>query len=351
MTVTAQGSPVAGDYSLFVDQLAQRHQVAMTFDPTAAIATDGELSLTVDGHEMALDLSTLPAGATVSELAQAINSHADNPGVSATLMRSGTQTFLVLTSAESGAASAISTSFTPGADPAAADITAAIAGSQTLSVAQDAMVRIGSASSVTITSASNELDDVIDGVTITLNAAQAATDAPVTLSVGQDNTTSADNVNAFVDEFNALVSQLKSDKLAGDSMAGSLQRQLRTAFQGTFEGQTLYSVGLEFDRYGKLSVDNSRFEAALQADPDGFNAMLSGENGVMNKLQGLLEPYSSSFGLITDKTRTLQSSLDLVTDRQERHELRMENVYKRYLSQFTQMQVTIAQLESSMGSF
>ena len=54
---------------------------------------------------------------------------------------------------------------------------------------------------------------------------------------------------------------------------------------------------------------------------------------------------------MSDKKDTLQASLDIVTRQQASHEFSMEQVYQRYLSQFTQMQQTIAQLESTMGQF
>ena len=79
--------------------------------------------------------------------------------------------------------------------------------------------------------------------------------------------------------------------------------------------------------------------------------MLTGADGLMAKLEQRVEPYTKSYGLINDKKNTLQASLNLVTDKQQRHEYSMEQVYNRYLSQFTQMQITISKLESSMGQF
>jgi len=54
---------------------------------------------------------------------------------------------------------------------------------------------------------------------------------------------------------------------------------------------------------------------------------------------------------MSDKKDTLQASLDIVIRQQASHEISMQQVYQRYLSQFTQMQQTIAQLESTMGQF
>ena len=121
LSITADSDAVAGTYDIFVEQLAQSHQVALSFDPSATLATDGEFSIDLAGEEFAVDLSTLPAGATLTDLASAINTHVDNSGVTATVMRSGTETFLVLTSEESGAANQVTVDFIPGTDPAGAN--------------------------------------------------------------------------------------------------------------------------------------------------------------------------------------------------------------------------------------
>src|SRR5690606_16221503 len=109
---------------------------ALSFDPTATLASDGEFSIDLAGNSFSVDLAGLPANAKLSDLAAAINNHADNDGVSATLVRSGTETFLVISSDESGAANQVNLSFTPGAAPAGADITAALAGQKELKAAQ-----------------------------------------------------------------------------------------------------------------------------------------------------------------------------------------------------------------------
>jgi flagellar hook-associated protein 2 len=79
--------------------------------------------------------------------------------------------------------------------------------------------------------------------------------------------------------------------------------------------------------------------------------MLTGDNGLVNKLQTSLAPYSDRYGFLKTKVDNLQSSLDAVSKKQDDFDTKMQLVYKRYLNQFTQMQITISQLESSMSSF
>ncbi|MEM7389163.1 MAG: flagellar filament capping protein FliD, partial [Pseudomonadota bacterium] len=157
---------------------------------------------------------------------------------------------------------------------------------------------------------------------------------------------------SFVDKFNSLTNGITSNQyLKRDNMAAGLARSLRNDFQGTFEGKTLFSVGIEFDRSGNLKIDNKKLEEAMATNPEQLTSMLTGENGLLSKLETRVEPFTKSYGLMTDKKQSLQASLNIVTRQQKDHEVSMEQVYQRYLSQFTQMQQTIAQLESTMGQF
>ena len=111
LSITTTGSASPGEYDIFVEQLAQAHQVALSFDTTIPLSTNGELTVDLAGESFSVDLSTLGADASLSDLASAINSHVDNSGVKASVIRSGTETFLVMTSEESGAANEVTVSF------------------------------------------------------------------------------------------------------------------------------------------------------------------------------------------------------------------------------------------------
>lgn len=352
LTVTANGTAASGEYDVFVEQLAQAHQVALSFDPAKALPIDGELSIDLAGSAFSVDFASLGADASLTDVANAINSHVDNSGVKASVVRSGTETFLTLTSAESGAANQVGVSFSAGADVNGSNITNAITNKQDLTLAQDAIVKLGTNSALTITSSSNKLDTVIDGVTIDLTQAQPLGDQPIHISISQDQESSKENIQKFIDAFNRLTNSITSNEsLKRDSLSAGLARSLRNDFQGTFEGKTLFSVGIEFDRTGNLKIDSKKLEEAMATNPEQLTSMLTGENGLMAKLEARVEPYTKSYGLMTDKKNTLQSSLDIVVRQQKDHEVSMEQVYQRYLSQFTQMQQTIAQLESTMGQF
>ncbi len=350
--VTAGSKAIAGKYEIFVQQLAQNHQLSLNFNSTDTLPTDGQLELTIAGNSFAVNLAALPAGSGISALANAINNAADNSGVQATVMRSGALSYLVLTSKESGAANTISLNFVPGVDNSGADISGAVAAATELKTAQDAIIKVGAQNPIAVTSSSNTLTDVIEGVTLDLKQAQALADQPVKISISQDPKAVEEKLKKFVESYNALLKQIGSDtSLNTDSMARSIANQLRQSFQKLYEGTPLLEIGIKFDRSGVLSIDSTKMQKALASDPAKIEKMLVSDTGLFSGIQDRLEPYTKRFGLMRDKQQTLQASLDLVTTKQKRHDYSMELVYKRYLAQFTQMQVTIAQLESSMANF
>lgn len=345
---TASSKAVAGDYEIFVKQLAQNHQLALPFAPDVVLPKTGQFTVNFAGGSLAVDLDSLPADPKLSDLAAAINNHPDNNGVQATLLRSNGNTFLVVSSEKTGADQEISL----GLEGVNEILSNALGEQKILKQAQDAIIHIGSGSELEITSSSNKLDNVIEGVTLDLLKAQTTGDNPIRVQVAQDQTAAKESVKKFVDEFNSLFSMLSNDaNLKNDSTARGIQSLLRNSFQGEFSGKSLYSVGLEFDRNGKLSINNSRLEKALTEDPAQLAAMLTGEAGLLSKLSSAVEPYSKSFGIMSKKQQTIQASLEVVNRQKARHDLAMEQVYKRYVAQFTQMQVTIAQLQSSMNNF
>ena len=82
MTVTSNGKASSGQYSFFVEQLAQSHQVGLQLDSdTAPLPSEGTFSLAVKDKSIDIDLATLPAGATAKDLVSHINNAKDNPGV------------------------------------------------------------------------------------------------------------------------------------------------------------------------------------------------------------------------------------------------------------------------------
>lgn len=358
---SSNGQAAVGQYSLFVQQLAQAHQLGFSFaSETAPMPADGTFSVTVNGNSMDLNLNTLPAGATLKDLATGINNSATNPGVQASVVRTGSSVQLMLTSKETGAVNAISSvAYVPGAGGVASDdLIASIAGKSVISQAKDAIVKLGADNPLTITSSSNKLTTVVDGLTLDLSKAQAVGDAPIQLTVGQDPQAMTAALQKFVDGYNSLVGDLGkltsregNGALAGDSSAKSLISLLRTQIRQLPGGMTLSSLGIKSDKSGSLSVDSAALQKSLTSDPTLLTKALQGDSGLLKTLQSATESYTSRTGIIKQRKESLQRDQTQISDKQDALDTRMERTYQRYLQQFTQLNSLMSQMSQTSSLF
>lgn len=354
--VTSSTGAADGEYTIEVNQLAQSHRVGLTFtDENWQAPSSGFLDLTLSGKSMSLDLSSLPAGATLKELRDAINNAADNPGISAIILQTGNDVKLVLTSDKSGAANTIAINLSGGAGGAYNALNTALVGKNELTSAQDALFKF---SGVDITSASNNIENIIGNLNIELTKVNSGN--ATTLTIGRDDDVINTGMKSLVDGYNALVEQTKSATqtkdgnraaLSGDSTARNLNNLLRGVFSNLPSGVYLNDLGLSFDRSGKLSFDESGLKSALQADPAMLDTVLLGTGGLLKNLTNVIEPFNKSKGFFADRIETLNSKIERIGDKTEQLNMRMENTYQRYLAQFTQMNQLQAQMEQTLTLF
>ncbi|MCQ4259999.1 flagellar filament capping protein FliD [Stutzerimonas stutzeri] len=344
-TATVGTTAKAGTYDFFVERLASKQQVAVQG------LVDGSLSGTLTLNTQAFDLSGY---ATLDEAATAINDA--GLGVQATLVRSNGAVSLVVTSAESGAANAFS----------AAIMGNAAATTTTLSTAQDALMRLGGsygAGGIELTSGTNTFANVIDGVSMTVSKTHAATDTPLTVTVGQDKAGTQAKAQTFIDAFNALMTSFdsltasgsdsaKRGALAGDSSVRSIESRLNGLLRSDFGGKSLIEFGISADRNGKLTIDAKRFEAAVANDPAGFEELFTGTDKLLDSIDKTVSSYTSTTnGLLKNRMDTLDMSLRRIDEQFENLQQQYDTHYSRYLRQFTTMMQTMQGMEQTSGLF
>ncbi|WP_323942727.1 lateral flagellar capping protein LafB [Aeromonas hydrophila] len=353
MTVTSNGKASSGQYNFFVDQLAQSHQVGLSLDSeTAPLPADGVFSLSVKGKTIDIDLATLPAGSTVKDLVSKINDAKDNPGVKATLVRTDGKVNMVLTSKDSGLENAISVNYS---GDATNSLGAAIRGKTDITKAQDARLRMGGDNPLTITSASNKIENVVDGLTLQLTKAQKSGDAPLLVNIEQDKEAVTGSLKKFVDSYNELVDELakmtSSDPkapgaLSSDSGVRSLKSVLSNSVRDLPNGLSLSSLGIKTDKAGKLSFSETDFNKALDKDPELLGKALLGDDGLLKRMSDSLDPYTKRDGALKGRKTGLEASEKRVKERMDALDRRMDSAYKRYLNQFS----TMNQMLQTMGA-
>ncbi|MBM0489602.1 flagellar filament capping protein FliD [Aeromonas jandaei] len=353
MTVTSNGKASSGQYNFFVKQLAQSHQVGLSLDSeTTPLPANGVFSLTVKGKSVDIDLATLPAGSTVKDLVSHINNAKDNPGVKATLVRTDGKVNMVLTSKDSGKENAITVNYSGDLN---SSLGIAVTNKSEITKAQDAELQMGGDNPLTITSASNKIENVVDGLTLQLTKAQKTGDAPLQVTVEQDKEAVTGSLKKFVDSYNELVDELakmtSSDPkapgaLSSDSGVRSLKSALANSVRELPNGLSLGSLGIKTDKTGKLSFSETDFNKALEKDPELLGKALMGDDGLLKRMSDSLDPYTKRDGALKGRKSSLEAGEKRVNERMEALDRRMNSAYKRYLNQFT----TMNQMMQTMGN-
>lgn len=368
-TASAESNALTGSYQVFVEQVATSHQVSVgmpdSLEPTTEVPVTGSLTLAVGGKELELDLSTLDSDgdgkASIADLVSAINHHADNPGVNATLVRSGGKTHFMLSSEETGQTNAVNISAS-GTGQAWFDD--AFANLNTLSPAKNAVIWIGEKDSgLKLENSSNTFSNAIDGVELTVTKAQQNGELPLTLSVQGDKEGTKEQITQFIDAYNALMSTLdkysKVDAetntraaLASDPTLRSIESQVKSTVRGEFAGMRLSQIGIEIGRDGKMKLDSEAFEKAQTNNSTALEAMFNGDNNLLDSLDTLVEPYLQfSSGLFKSRKDALKQNIERIDDKKVALERKYQMSYDRYLKQFTQMNTIMRQMNQTQSLF
>ena len=351
--VTANSAAQKGTYNIEVDQLASAHQIGFgdLTDESIKNAT-GTMDITLgegaDAKTITVDMDSV---SSLSDLTKAINGNEDNPGVTASLIRTDGKVTLMLSSDESGAANKVTVGGTSGFDSANA---------KEISKAADAKFRMGE---MEFTNSSNTLDKLIEGVTIELTSKTEA-DKPLTITIGTDTTGTKEQLQTFIDSYNTLQDTLQKltksgsgdgeerGAFAGDSTMASLDRELNDVLRTVFGGKRMSDFGITADKDGKLEIDSKKLDTALTADPQALTGLFNGKEGLISKMDKSLDRYlNSNTGLLKGRQDVLdrqQSDIDTKTDAMN---TRYDSSYNRYLKQFTQLQQAMSQMNNTMSMF
>nr|WP_067287937.1 flagellar filament capping protein FliD [Marinobacterium profundum] len=369
-SMTAKESASLGSYSLEVTRLAGAHKLVGQQGYNAG--DTGSLSFAnAAGDSFSVDIDS--GNATLEGVRDAINAASDNFGVSATILNLSSGPRLVLTSKDTGEENRITSisststsgdlsgfdySYASNADPL---LDGDSANYDQVRAATDAAFTLEGQA---LTSASNTVDSVIPGVTLTLKDT-TETDKPVTLSVGTNTTGIQSTIEGFVTAYNSLqnlISQQTSynaetgqaGSLQGDSLTRTVQNQLRSMISGSYNDggaiSSLLDLGITTNTDGTLKLDSDKLKTALADNFEAVTAFFSAESGLANRLDSGLDTYLQSDGSFASRTESINTQMSRLDDDRESLNIRMSALEARLLSQFNAMDAMVAQL-SSTGDF
>ena len=232
---------------------------------------------------------------------------------------------------------------------------------------QDALIAFGAVDDTSVgvlaTSPDGKFEDLIQGVTLTVNS---ASETPVNITVSQSDTSLVAGVTALVENYNRLRS--KYDEVtaynADTNEAGILQADttvlrvdtdLSSLLSGRFFGssslQSLESVGISLNDDGTLTFDSAEFKAQFAADPQAVRDFLTKEDrGFAVKLSETLEQLGGDTSLLSFRREALEQKVNDNLDRIEFLDERIERFRELTLKQFFNLELALGKLQNNLSA-
>ncbi len=276
ITATAGSGATAGRYAITVTTVASaaRARSGAFATPNDTVA-GGTINLTVKGVAKTIAIT---ANSDLGSVATQINQA--GVGVTAAVVSNGTSYFVSITNRDTGKpiGSGPTGGLTIDADPTGL----------ALAVTQNATNAVFRVDDLDVESQVNDVTTAIPGVTLSIKGVQlTASD----LVIGRDSTASGNNIQGFVDSYNAIMAVLtkslrpdpRGGANAGDKINGTivldLQRRmhslLSTQVVATGTYRTLADIGVKLQNDGTLLLNKTLLTTAIATDAAAVNAVFS----------------------------------------------------------------------------
>lgn len=372
VSVTTSSGAAAGNYAVSVTQLAAAQSVASSaFTASTTPVGEGTLRIELGSYTTnnsttppavtfaakaaatAVDISIGPGDNTLEKIRDRINTA--NAGVSASIVTDASGARLVMRG-QNGEENAFRVSVTEsGTAPglSALAYSAATGATSTMSRTQSAQNAQATINGLNVSSASNTMSNVLEGVTLKLNK---TTTTPATVNVDLDTASISKGVNEFVTAYNSVVSTIRvqtlydetsktAGPLQGDSTARGLLSQMRNLITSDSTATTsfsrLFDLGIETNTDGTLKMKSSKFNDAMGsklADMQKYFAnsddAVATNNGMGQRIKDLASQILDTNGAIANSTDGLKSTIkrnttriEAINDRASLYEARLRQQY------------------------
>lgn len=360
-------------------------------------------NFTVNGAK----IEGITADTTVDGLLTAINNNKD-AGVTATYL--GSENKFVLSSNEKGKGRTISLGADPKDTTDAANLIFGGDGNVSQDGTDGEMSILYNGVQTTITSSSNtfSIDGLDIRATNTFNTGSATAEGGVSFTASADTEKVTETVKKFIEAYNAMIDEVRTQATTrpdsnykpltedqknemnensiknwenkakeGILYNSSALKDLDNATQGIFSSMMmngvsyddLEKIGISFsDDYtagGKIVFDEEKFKTAMDSDPEKVSDLFTGTHGIVNTIDSTLSTYATryaskngnSYGVLIEEAGSEKLSLTLTNnsiykelkDMQEtitNLQSQLSTEQDRYISQFTQMERLINQMNS-----
>ncbi len=321
ITATAGSNAIEGSFSLQVNSLAKAHQIASQgFSSTSATISEGTISFKL-GDRPETTITVDSSNNTVTGLVNAINSQSTDIAAAIVHDQSTGTDRILLTSQHTGASNQIAV--TNNLAAGSGNTTRPDFTGTAIQEAANASVQLGSgAGAITAEYETNQIEGLIDKVTLNLLSAEPGQD--VVIKVSRDTEGAETAIRDFVDEYNSVMSFIEeqtrfnpdtnvASPLLGNRSVSSIKNRLTTLVTETVPGLSsnlnrLSQIGVTIGNTGKLTVDGAKLNSVLSGDTEGVSLK------DVKRLFGLTAESSNSgieFLLGSSRTKASQSPYEV----------------------------------------
>lgn len=390
-TATATSDARADTHSVTVEKLATAHKIRTN----AQSSQDTQLGETTSGNsrtvtitqtvkqedgtdkQVTMEVELKDDETSLSQIAKAINR--EDGDVSASVQRTDNGYQLVLSSKTTGKDGEMTVSVS--GDTKLDGVLNSNAMTQ-VSAAEDAKLTVDGS---TYTRSSNNISDILDGITLSLNAVSKQGEPAEQLTLTQDTSAIKTTVQDFVKAYNALMtlttnaskyvpydaSSISDDQTAttnaqngalmGDSTLRGMISEVRSSVNGMYgESDSDYSaladLGIKIDAAtGQMTLDEKKLDEAIADNPNDVASMFTGKGedvpGLANTLNDIITKYvgdtdTKTDGIIKTSTKTLTEQSEQMQKQIDKTQRLIDASVERYRVQFQNLDTTMSKLNS-----
>ena len=375
--VSTGPNAAAGSYAVNVERLATAQTIsAAALQSSTSTLNEGTLTIELGSYTGTPPFTakagsspvTVSIGAGETSLAAIRDRiNAAGAGVTASIITDANGARLTLRSSSTGAENAFKITATETADDGVAGtgLTAlaydAAGSSSQMTRSETAIDAQATINGIAITSASNTLASVVDGLTISLFK---TTPAAVSVTVAADTANIKQKLTDFVSAFNGLAGFLHTQTaysadsksagaLQGDQTATSLQRALRNVLNQPSTASSAFSnlsdAGITMKADGSLAIDATKLDKALGNLPE-LNKLFAasgpdtGSTGFALRWKNLADAALGTGGSFETRSASLSSRLRSNSKDQDSLQMRLTGIEARMRTQYTALDTKMAQL-------
>lgn len=376
LTAVASNTAVNGSYVVKVNNLATSSKVATAAfagGASSAVAS-GTLNITQNGVSNSV---TIPAGATLQSVRDAINTQQGANGFSANIVTDSFGSRLVMGSTATGAGSDITLSGIAGLEiNAGQQMGAAPTATSAGAIGDFAADASFTVDGLALTSKSNKVDAAISGLTLNLVAT-----GTTTVTVGPNSDGLKKSIQAFVDAYNQVVTSVNTltkpsldsngkptvaAALTGDPLARSVLASIRTPLVTTGAGDkltVLSQLGITTNqKTGALDFDSTKFSTAMDTQKLGGEvqklflgdptATGDASMGLLTRMNDAIIPYTvtGSDGILDTRSTNLAKAKTNLASQQAALDRRVETLTAVLTKKYNDMDSLVGKLKATASN-